>query len=292
MRALGGWRGALWRTGFGLAAFCLFFPSQWETFVFSFEVIFVLSALFATISFIALLLYWMKSQQEPAASQGPWIFLLLSILAALGATFSLANGNLVWPLLVAAALLLRLRLSAILVLIISGTAGILTYFHHYISPPGSVSLGTTLQAPARTLEYLATYLGASWTTTYNRSAMFYGIAGLVLLLSLIPRFRLPVETSRVFSVELLLILMFCLGNRRHHRIGPDKLRPRPSVFLSISDLCLVILVGSAHASSAAVVSRKSSAIHHGHRAGLPAGDHGRRNPPGRRRGSQSQDARF
>ena len=211
MRALGGWRGALWRTGFGLAAFCLFFPSQWETFVFSFEVIFVLSALFATISFIALLLYWMKSQQEPAASQGPWIFLLLSILAALGATFSLANGNLVWPLLVAAALLLRLRLSAILVLIISGTAGILTYFHHYISPPGSVSLGTTLQAPARTLEYLATYLGASWTATYNRSAMFYGIAGLVLLLSLIPRFRLPVETSRVFSVELLLILMFCLG---------------------------------------------------------------------------------
>ncbi len=210
MRALGGWRGALWRTGFGLAAFCLFFPSQWETFVFSFEVIFVLSVLFASLSFIALLLYWLSSQQ-PAAGQKPWIFLLLSILAALGATFSLANGNLVWPLLVAAALLLRLSLSAILLLIISGTAGILTYFHHYISPPGSVSLGATIQAPARTLEYLATYLGASWTTTYNRSAMFYGIAGLVLLLCLIPRFRLPVGTSRVFSVELLLILMFCLG---------------------------------------------------------------------------------
>ncbi len=217
MRALGGWRGALWRSGFGWAAFCLFFPSQWETFVFSFEVIFVLSAMFATLSFIALLLYWMKSKQP--GGEGAWKFLLLSVLAALGATFSLANGNLLWPLLVVAALLLRLRLSAILVLIISGTAGILTYFHHYISPPGSISLSGSLQTPGRTLEYLATYLGASWTTTYNRSAMFYGIAGLVLLLCLIPRFRLPVETARVFSVLLVLILMFCLGTATITALG-------------------------------------------------------------------------
>ena len=210
MRALGGWRGALWRCGFGLAAFCLFFPSQWETFVFSFEVIFVLSALFASLSFIGLLLYWMKSQQ-PSTGSRPWTFLLLSILAALGATFSLANGNLVWPLLVAAALLLRLRLSAILVLIISGMIGILGYFHGYVSPPQSASPWLMAHNPLQVLKYLATYLGASWTTAYSHSAIFYGFAGLALALCLIPRFRLPIEVSRVFSVQLLLILMFCLG---------------------------------------------------------------------------------
>lgn len=208
MRALGGWRDALWRTGFGLAAFCLFFPSQWENFVCGFEVNFILSGLFATTSFIGLLLYWMKSQQP--ASNAPWKFLLLSILAALGASLSLANGNLLWPLLVAAALLLRLRLSAILALVLSGTISILTYFHHYVHPSGSVGPSLSIQTPTRILEYLATYLGASWTTTYGRSAMFYGIAGLALAICLFPRFRLPVETSRAFSVQLVLTLMFCL----------------------------------------------------------------------------------
>ena len=149
-----------WRTGFGLAAFCLFFPSQWETFVFSFEVNFVLSGLFASLSFIALLLYWIKSQPQ-SESSGPWRFLLLSILAALGATFSLANGSLVWVLLVAAALLLRLRLPAIMALVVSGTISILGYFHGYVRPPESDSPLLSMQHPQRVLEHLATYLGAS-----------------------------------------------------------------------------------------------------------------------------------
>src|SRR5271167_563591 len=33
MRVVGGWRGALWRAGTGLAAFCLFCPSQWQNMV-------------------------------------------------------------------------------------------------------------------------------------------------------------------------------------------------------------------------------------------------------------------
>jgi hypothetical protein len=54
MRVLGEWRGALWRTGFGVAAFCLFCPSQWSNFVWGFQTCFVLPALFATLSFIGL----------------------------------------------------------------------------------------------------------------------------------------------------------------------------------------------------------------------------------------------
>ena len=65
MRALGGWRGALWRTGTGLAAFCLFCPTQWGNFVIGFQVCFVLPQLLGTVSFVAVLLYWTKSQQYP-----------------------------------------------------------------------------------------------------------------------------------------------------------------------------------------------------------------------------------
>ncbi len=210
IRALGGWRGARWRTGFGLAAFCLFFPSQWETFVFSFEVNFVLSALFASLSFIALLLYWIKSRPQPEFRE-PWKFLLLSMLAALGATFSLANGSLVWVLLLAAALVLRLRRSAVATLLSGGAISILGYFHGYVRPPESDSPLLSVQHPHRVLDHLATYLGASWTTAYGHSAMFFGFAGLALAIYVVSRFRLPVEVSQVFSIQLLLILMFCLA---------------------------------------------------------------------------------
>src|ERR1039458_2386320 len=132
MRVLGRWRGDLWRTGVGVAAFCLFCPSQWFNFVLGFQVNFVLLGLFVTVSFVGLLLYWIHAGQQTGCAHG-WCYLLLSILGALGATYSLANGNLLWPLLVAAALFLRLRLSAILSLAITGTISTALYCHPYVS---------------------------------------------------------------------------------------------------------------------------------------------------------------
>ncbi len=38
IRALGGWRGTLWRTGVGLLAFCVFCPSQWMSFLQGFQI--------------------------------------------------------------------------------------------------------------------------------------------------------------------------------------------------------------------------------------------------------------
>ncbi len=119
MRVLGGWRGAVWRTGVGIAAFCLFWPTQWENLVIGFSICFILLELFSTLSFVALILYWKHSEQSD--DREAWVYLLFSILAALGATYSLANGNLLWPLLFAAALLLRLRRAAVLSLLITGT---------------------------------------------------------------------------------------------------------------------------------------------------------------------------
>jgi hypothetical protein len=82
MRVLGGWRGALWRSGVGLMAFCIFCPSPWLTYTMGFQVCFVLSPLFATLSFVGLLLYWTDAQRHPGKPSSK--FLWLSILAALG----------------------------------------------------------------------------------------------------------------------------------------------------------------------------------------------------------------
>ena len=66
MRVLGGWRGALWRTGVGLAAFCLFCPAQWENLVWGFQVCFVLPQLLASLSvgFAAALLDFRTTFQQ------------------------------------------------------------------------------------------------------------------------------------------------------------------------------------------------------------------------------------
>jgi len=78
------------------------------------------------VSFIGLLLHWIRSQ-EPPGNPHTTGYLLLSILGALGATYTLANGNLLWPLLVTAALLLRLRRSALMSLALTGAISTALY---------------------------------------------------------------------------------------------------------------------------------------------------------------------
>jgi hypothetical protein len=210
MRVLGGWRGTMWRTGAGLAAFCLFCPSQWENFVWGFQTCFVLPGLFATLSFVGLLLYWI-GPQTASGTRRRWKLVVLSILAALGATYSLANGSLLWPLLVVAALLLRLRPAAVLSIAITGAVSTALYFHGYSRPLQHASPISSAQVPAKVFEYLAIYLGSTWVREYDRSAIFFGTAGVVLALCAMLRFRSYVQGFGAFSVQLVLTLAFCLG---------------------------------------------------------------------------------
>ena len=87
---------------------------------------------------------------------------VLGILAALGATYSLANGNLLWPLLVAAALLLRLPRVAVLSFLITGTVSTALYLHNYHRPLGHGNPASSIQSPLEIVQYIATYFGSPW----------------------------------------------------------------------------------------------------------------------------------
>ncbi len=209
MRLLGGWRGALWRSGVGLAAFCIFCPTPWLNYTMGFQVCYVLSPLFATLSFVGLLLYWTDSQRsgKPPSSR----FLWLSLLAALGGTYSLANGNLLWPLLVAAALFLRLRASAVLSLAITGAVSTSLYFYHYLRPSYHAGPTTPRATFVRLLEFVAAYFGSSWV---NEAVVTAGVIGIIgLAVALVVLFRTPyyVRTSRAFALQLVLTSAFCVG---------------------------------------------------------------------------------
>ena len=215
VRALGGWRGTLWRVATGLAAFCLFCPSQWENFVWGFQTCFVMPPLFCTVSAVGLLLYWRSS----AAGRSVLAYLVLTIAAALGATYSLSNGNLLWPLLVGAALMLRLDRRALLSLIGSGTLSTVVYLHHYTRPRGIIS---ALQSPLQLLSYITAYFGSCWISFPGVSpfpsapgvltaAEFIGSLGLVVSIALLLRIPHYIRRAQAFPLQLELMLLFCVG---------------------------------------------------------------------------------
>jgi len=272
MRALGNWQGTLWRTGAGLAAFCLFCPSQFENFVMGFQVCFVLPGLFATIAFISLLLYWTDSQRKPGGQRSSK-FLVVSILAALGANYSLANGNLLWPLLVAAALLLRLPLSATLSFAVTGFVSIALYFHNYVRPPLHANLLASLERAAAVLAYLTAYFGSSCIWKNVGAAEMIGGAGLLIAAVAVVRVPSLVRARRRFAVQLVLTIAFCVASAlvtatirlnfgvtqafasRYQvfallfwcclgllLLGSDWLTAKPSAFL-VAQVCMLVIFG-------------------------------------------------
>ncbi len=208
MRTLGGWRGALWRSGAGLAVFCLFCPAQWQNFIWGIQVSFVLTQLLATAAFVALLLYWMESQQQPD-KRASLRFLVLSVMAALGATYSLSSGILLWPLLVLAALYLRLRAPAVLTIALTGVVSTAIYLHNFVRPQNHANPLASLGKPVALLKYFATYFLSSW---HHRNIGAWEVIALAAL-GIVILAQLPVlshaRVFRPFAIQLVLIMLFC-----------------------------------------------------------------------------------
>jgi hypothetical protein len=225
MRVLGGWRGAVWRTGFGLTAFCLFCLSQWENLTWSFQTCFVLPGLCASVAFVGLLLYWTRSGQR-ANGWTLWKYVVLSIAGALGAAYSLSNGNLVWPLLVGTALLLRLRRAVVLSFAIAGTLSTALYMH------GFVVRSTAFLSPEALVglcKYVAAYLGSPWVQAQGdvfhlpasavRTAEVIGIAGLVVFVAVLGKLPSYIRGRCGFCIQLVLTLLFCVGTSAVTAVG-------------------------------------------------------------------------
>ena len=209
MRVLGGWRGALWRTGTGLAAFCLFYPSQYQNFTSGFQICFVLPQFLGTVSFVGLLLYWSRSQQHP---EKRWSrFLVISIAAAVAATYSLANGMLLWPLLLLAAGYLHLRRSAILAYAVSAALSIGLYFYRlnlssrWEQPANTVA--SRIPSPQVLLNFVEKYLAGRALLV---GMLFLGALAIFLLV-LFPALAYLRRRS-AFGMQLILQILFWGGS--------------------------------------------------------------------------------
>jgi hypothetical protein len=202
LRALGGMRGALWRTGTGLIAYCIFCPTQYENLIWGFQVQFVLTSAMATLSILGLLLYCRESRTQ---------FLVVCVVAATVATWSLANGMLLWPLLIAAALFLRMKRSVWGILLAFGILNLGLYFFHY-HRPSAQSGPVSLLSVVRMAEYVVVYFGSSWVRHSSSGiALIAGAIGICAALFMIARGLLARGSQRFLECELSFLMLMVLA---------------------------------------------------------------------------------
>lgn len=173
---LGDFRGAKLRTFAGTAALCLFSISQWENFASGFHIAVVLPDLFVTLSLLCMILY------EPARKTGRTgaVQLSTALVSGVLATFSLANGMLLWPVAVLLCLFVRVRAWVIALVSVVGGLSILAYMWGYRQPPSRPSPWSIVQEPVRVLSYICGYVGAPWVWNSFKLAVVFGAAGILL----------------------------------------------------------------------------------------------------------------
>jgi hypothetical protein len=180
-----GVRGTLWRAIVGLGGFALFCPAQWENFRWAFQISFLLPGFLLLLALSAILKYQRSAQQL----RPQWVYLALSILAAAAATYSNANGMLVWPLLLLVAIALVPRVEVIACYAGFGVVFIGLYLYHYASPTGSSSPLDSLRHPLWILGYIAEYLGVThilWgVRIHNLFGISSGLFGLLMALAVV-----------------------------------------------------------------------------------------------------------
>jgi hypothetical protein len=161
---------------FAAAAIAMLSPAATENLTWAFQVGFVQAFLFGTAAILAIVL---------AARSGPGMrpqqmWIAVAALGALAATYSLANGLLLWPLLVVIALALRLGYRSTGLLAGVGLAATFSYLWHFDSSAGPEAYGENLKQPVAMLKYVAVYLGSPLRPLDVYAAAFVGVIGLGL----------------------------------------------------------------------------------------------------------------
>jgi hypothetical protein len=176
---------------FGLTIAILFSPVQLDNFVWAFQITFILATVFTSVA-LYLLSRALRDREGAVPAKGKQM-LAFSIAAAICATLSLASGLFVWPIMFAAAVLLRRSWHVPLIILLCWMTITALYLHGYHSPAAHGDPLASLKHPALVAEYLSLYIGGPWISYGHAVAITTGLAGilfgLLLLLTGVIRHR-------------------------------------------------------------------------------------------------------
>ena len=159
-------------------------PYQMENFLWSNQVQFVLVYAAATASFLLL-----------EAGKRRVLLVVLSVFAALISSYTMANGLLVWPVLVLQALYLGFRRATVIALSLTGALVIASYLWNYQTAAMGMGLTGMLRDPLHAIFFLGLVLAGP----LNLLSIHWGVA--VAIVALIPTTYLAIRALRRFPVQ-------------------------------------------------------------------------------------------
>jgi hypothetical protein len=172
------------QVAFGAAVFALLFSgAQRENFESVLGFAFVFVCLAATASFVSLL----RAAGRLGSGGGAGGWLAASLLAATAATYTMANGVVVWPVLLLLAVWLRLPARWVGAIAVAGALVLASYAWGYHRPTGHADPLEALRQPARVFAYLSVFTGAPFRSLGLLPAGLLGGLGVLVGAALVSR---------------------------------------------------------------------------------------------------------
>lgn len=151
----------------GVFAYCFFSPLQMENFDWGFQVCFVLVGLAASGSIVLLIF-----SKQIVNGRRPALLFAAAIASAVISEMSVANGLLIWPVLLLVGFILDLSWRKQVYLLLAAICGIGAYLIGYHSPPYHSNPVESLHHPGLVLKYMLTCLGFSWDPALPNTSLW------------------------------------------------------------------------------------------------------------------------
>jgi hypothetical protein len=268
---------------FGLILALAFSASQWINFTWTFQVCFVVVFFAAIAAFVALKnsVSGGRSEDRPVAP----VWVTAAIIMGLIATGSMANGLLVWPLMVTMAVCIGLPRKVVGIVAVVGVVVTFAYMHGY-QPRDPVSVSSAWTKAPEVMAFALAYLGSALDEPLVAATRAIGLdwdayrvplSALAGLLGIGWFFDLVILTIREQSrqaparIAMLHILAFLVASSALTAIGrvqvpmKDALTSRYATPSLLFWACLIAL-----AISSSTSERHSGGRAHGHRLRVAA----------------------
>lgn len=226
----------------------LFFSgANLENFVWPFQISFILVLVSATLSIYTLCLYTEEVRLRNRAGTAA-VYVSASLAFAVIATYSLASGILIWPVLALMAVVLKAPIRILTAICITGALATGLYLHGYHAVSGHTNMLTALTQPGAVLAYMCAYLALPLSKLNHDLGTAAGFAVFVLVLYQMFRlFRRP-RLPRVIAISTGMILFITAGSFMtalgRMSLGPPEVAMRYGTPVSILWVCiLLVLIG-------------------------------------------------
>lgn len=164
---------------FALIFAFLFSPVQLHNFVWEFQICFVLGAFLASAAAWSFGLFYADYHSSAPSAYAVRMF-VLTIALTVCTTLSLANGLVLWPILTAMLLILRVNWRYVVAFVAVAAIVFAAYFHEWFTPDGHSHPLISLRHPVELIHYVLCYMGGSWANFGLITSSIMGAIGVGL----------------------------------------------------------------------------------------------------------------